>query len=420
MELLHKRCAGLDVHKDTVVACVRLVSQTRTRREVETFPTTTEGLLKLGDWLGEHEVTHAVMESTGVYWKPVWHVLESTVELTLANANEVKNLPGRKSDVNDAQWLADLLAHGLLKRSFVPEREVEELRQLMRTRTQLVREATRHAARIDKVLQDANIKMRSVLSKVLGGTGRAILRAIINGESDPKKLAALAQGRAKKKQPQLEKALRGFVRDHHRFLLGQHLDLVEALEKSIAAIEAQIDAVLRPFAEEEVELLVTMPGISYTAARIILAEIGKDMSRFPDAGHLVSWAGLCPRSDESAGKKRSTKLRKGNPWLKTTLIQCAWAAIRSPGYMRSKYHRIRGRAGKMKAIVAVAHAMLVAIYHMLTNKKVYRDLGVDFFVQRDAERLTRVCTRQLERLGYTVELRPATVPNPATATVVTC
>jgi transposase len=420
MELLHKRCAGLDVHKDTVVACVRLVSQTRTRREVETFPTTTEGLLKLGDWLGEHEVTHAVMESTGVYWKPVWHVLESTVELTLANANEVKNLPGRKSDVNDAQWLADLLAHGLLKRSFVPEREVEELRQLTRTRTQLVREATRHAARIDKVLQDANIKMRSVLSKVLGGTGRAILRAIINGESDPKKLAALAQGRAKKKQPQLEKALRGFVRDHHRFLLGQHLDLVEALEKSIAAIEAQIDAVLRPFAEEEVELLVTMPGISYTAARIILAEIGKDMSRFPDAGHLVSWAGLCPRSDESAGKKRSTKLRKGNPWLKTTLIQCAWAAIRSPGYMRSKYHRIRGRAGKMKAIVAVAHAMLVAIYHMLTNKKVYRDLGVDFFVQRDAERLTRVCTRQLERLGYTVELRPATVPNPATATVVTC
>jgi transposase len=420
MELLHKRCAGLDVHKDTVVACVRLVSQTRTRREVETFPTTTEGLLKLGDWLGEHEVTHAVMESTGVYWKPVWHVLESTVELTLANANEVKNLPGRKSDVNDAQWLADLLAHGLLKRSFVPEREVEELRQLTRTRTQLVREATRHAARIDKVLQDANIKMRSVLSKVLGGTGRAILRAIINGESDPKKLAALAQGRAKKKQPQLEKALRGFVRDHHRFLLGQHLDLVEALEKSIAAIEAQIDEVLRPFAEEEVELLVTIPGISYTAARIILAEIGKDMSRFPDAGHLVSWAGLCPRSDESAGKKRSTKLRKGNPWLKTTLIQCAWAAIRSPGYMRSKYHRIRGRAGKMKAIVAVAHAMLVAIYHMLTNKKVYRDLGVDFFVQRDAERLTRVCTRQLERLGYTVELRPATVPNPATATVVTC
>ena len=420
MELLHKRCAGLDVHKDTVVACVRLVSQTRTRREVETFPTTTEGLLKLGDWLGEHEVTHAVMESTGVYWKPVWHVLESTVELTLANANEVKNLPGRKSDVNDAQWLADLLAHGLLKRSFVPEREVEELRQLTRTRTQLVREAARHAARIDKVLQDANIKMRSVLTKVLGGTGRAILRAMIEGESDPKKLAALVKGRAKKKQPQLEKALRGFVRDHHRFLLRQHLDLVEALEKSIEAIEAQIDEVLRPFAAEEAELLVTIPGISHTAARILLAEIGKDMSRFPDAGHLVSWAGLCPRSDESAGKRRSTKLRKGNPWLKTTLIQCAWAAIRSPGYMRSKYHRIRSRAGKMKAIVAVAHAMLVAVYHMLTNKKVYRDLGENFFVQRDAERVKRVCTRQLERLGYAVELRRAVVPETETAAVVTC
>jgi transposase len=230
----------------------------------------------------------------------------------------------------------------------------------------------------------------------------------------------LAKGRAKKKQPQLEKALRGFVRDHHRFLLRQHLDLVEALEKSIAAIEAQIDEVLRPFADDEAELLVTIPGISHTAARIILAEIGKDMSRFPDAGHLVSWAGLCPRSDESAGKRRSTKIRKGNPWLKTTLIQCAWAAIRSPGYMRSKYHRIRSRAGKMKAIVAVAHAMLVAIYHMLTNKKVYRDLGENFFVQRDAERVKRVCTRQLERLGYAVELRHAATAETATGAVVTC
>lgn len=418
MELLHKRCAGLDVHKDTVVACVRIVSKTRTRREVETFSTTTEGLLELGDWLAEHEVTHAVMESTGVYWKPVWHVLEGMVELTLANANEVKNLPGRKSDVSDAQWLADLLAHGLLKRSFVPEREVEELRQLTRTRTQLVREASRHAARIDKVLQDANIKMRSVLSKVLGGTGRAILRAMIGGESDPAKLAALAKGRAKNKRLQLEKALRGFVTDHHRFLLRQHLELVEALEKSITAIEAQIDEVLRPFASEEAELLVTIPGISVTAARILLAEVGKDMSRFPDAGHLVSWAGLCPRSDESAGKHRSTKLRKGNPWLKTALVQCAWAAIRSPGYFRSKYHRIRSRAGKMKAIVAVAREMLVAVYHMLTSKKIYRNLGADFFVKRDAERLTRLHTRQLERLGYVVQL--ARGAEPATATVVTC
>lgn len=412
MELLHKRCAGLDVHKDTVVACVRLVSKTQTRRVVDTFPTTTEGLLKLGDWLGEHEVTHAVMESTGVYWKPVWHVLEGSVDLTLANANEVKNLPGRKSDVNDAQWLAVLLAHGLLKRSFVPERAVEELRQLTRTRTQLVREAARHAARIDKTLQDANIKLRSVLTKVLGKSGRAILRAMIKGESDPKKLADLAKGVARKKLPQLEKALRGFVNDHHRFLLRQHLDLVEGLEKSIEEIETRIDAVLRPFAEEEVELLETIPGISTTAARIIIAEIGPDMSRFPDAGHLVSGAGLCPRSDESAGKKRSTKIRKGNPWLKTTLIQCAWAAIRSPGYLRSLYHRIRSRAGKMKAIVAVAHAMLVAVFHMLADKQTYRDLGERYFEQRDAERLKQSLTRRLERLGFEVELRRRAVAEP--------
>ena len=405
MELLHKRCAGLDVHKDTVVACARIASK-RTLRVVETFPTTTEGLLALGDWLGKHEVTHAVMESTGVYWKPVWHVLEDTVELTLANANEVKNLPGRKTDVNDAQWLADLLAHGLLKRSFVPEREVEELRQLTRTRKQLVREATRHAQRIDKILQDANIKMRSVLSQVLGTTGRAILKAMIDGESDPKKLAALAKGRARRKQALLEKALRGFVNDHHRFLLRTELDLVEALEESTAKLEARIDEVLRSFAEEEAERLVTMPGISRTSACVVLAEIGPDMSRFPTAGHLVSWAGLSPRSDESAGKRRSTKIRKGNPWLKTTLIQCAWAAIRTPGYLKSKYYRVRSRAGAMKAIVAVAREMLVGIYHMLSNKQSYRDLGADFFAKRDRERLKQSLTRRLENLGFKVEVRP--------------
>lgn len=412
MELLHTRCAGLDVHRDTVVACVRLVTRTRTRREVKTFMTTTEGLLLLGDWLTEHEVTHAVMESTGVYWKPVWHVLEGTVELTLANANEVKNLPGRKSDVSDAQWLADLLAHGLLKRSFVPEREVEELRQLTRTRKQLVREASRHAQRIDKILQDANIKMRSVLSKVLGGTGRAILKKMIEGESDPKKLAALAKGRARRQQAKLEKALHGFVNDHHRFLLRTELDLVEMLEKSIAQLEAKIDEVLRPF-DDKAELLETIPGISRTAARVLIAEIGPDMSRFPDAAHLASWAGLCPRSDESAGKRRSTKIRKGNPWLKTTLIQCAWAAIRSPGYLKSKFYRIRSRAGAMKAIVAVAHAMVTAVYHMLSDGQTYRDLGADFFEKRDRDRLAESLARRLENLGFEVELRPLAAACPA-------
>lgn len=406
MELLHKRCAGLDVHKDTVVACIRLVSRTRLEREVETFSTTTEGLLQLADWLARHEVTHAVMESTGVYWKPVWHVLDGDVELTLANANEVKNLPGRKSDVSDSQWLADLLAHGLLKRSFVPERRVEELRQLTRTRKQLVGEAARHAQRIDKILQDANIKLRSVLSKVLGESGRAILKAIIEGENDPTKLADLSKGIARKKIPKLKKALRGFISDHHRFLLRQELGLVEALEGSIAEVESRIDEVLLPFAEREAKLLESIPGVSRTAARVIIAEIGIDMSRFPTAGHLVSWAGFCPRSDESAGKRRSTKIRKGNPWLKTILIQCGWAAIRSPGYLKARYHRVRSRAGKMKAIVAVAHSMLVAVYQMLSNHQTYRDLGHDFFAKRDSERMKQSLTRRLENMGFDVALTP--------------
>ena len=406
MELLHKRCAGLDVHKDTVVACVRLTSRKRTRRKLETFSTTTEGLLALGDWLTEHEVTHAVMESTGVYWKPVWHVLSGDIELTLANANEVKNLPGRKSDASDAQWLADLLAHGLLKRSFVPEREVEELRQLTRTRKQLVREATRHTQRIDKILQDANIKLRSVLTRVLGETGRAILKKMIDGEEDPKVLAGLAKGTAKRKIPQLEKALRGFVNDHHRFMLRTELDLVETLEKSISKLEARIDEVLLPFAGKEAELLVSMPGISHMAARVVIAEIGKDMSQFPTAGHLVSWAGLCPRSDESAGKKRSTKIRKGNAWLKTTLVQCAWAAIRNNGYLKAKYHRVRAKAGKMKAIIAVAREMLVAIYHMISKRQTYKDLGADYFEKRDRLRLLSKLTRRIERLGFEVQLTP--------------
>jgi transposase len=406
MELIHKRCAGLDVHKDTVVACVRrALSGGKVKRETKTFSTTTAGLLQLGDWLMECEVTHAVMESTGVYWKPVWHVLQSFVDLSLANATEVKNLPGRKSDVSDAQWLADLLAHGLLRRSFVPEKPIEELRELTRTRKQTVREITQHAQRIDKLLQGANIKLRSVLSQVLGESGKAILRAMIAGEKDPKKLAGLAKGNARRKHRQLEEALHGFVDDHHRFLLRQHLNMVEHLEQMVTEIEARIEEVLRPFADAAA-LLETIPGISKTAARVIIAEVGADMSRFPHAGHLVSWAGLCPVLDESAGKKRSRKIRKGNPWLKTTLVQCAWAAIRTPGYLRARYHRVRSRAGKMKAIIAVARTMMVAVYHMLRDGRTYRDLGEAFFEVRDRERLTRALTRRLARLGYEVELRP--------------
>lgn len=406
MELIHERCAGLDVHKETVVACVRVAVGKKAEREVETFSTTTAGLLRLGDWLLEHGVTHAVMESTGVYWKPVWHVLESFVDLSLANAAEVKNLPGRKSDVNDAQWLADLLAHGLLRRSFVPQKRIEELRELTRTRKQTVREVTRHAQRIDKILQGANIKLRSVLSQVLGKSGRAILRAMIEGERDPKALARLAKGSAKKKEAQLAEALDGFIDDHHRFLLRQHLDAAEHLEGMVTAIEKRIDEVIAPF-EPAVVLLMTIPGISRTAACTFIAEVGADMSRFPTAGHLISWVGLCPRLDASAGKHRSTKIRKGNTWLKTTLVQCAWAAIRSGGYLRTRYHRVRSRAGKMKAIIAVARTMVAAAYHMLRDGQAYRDLGESFLDARDRERVARSLTRRLTRLGYEVELRSA-------------
>ena len=406
MELIHKQCAGLDVHKKTVVASIRIASGKEIKRETETFSTTTKELLRLGDWLMDNGVTHAVMESTGVYWKPVWQVLESFVDLSLANAKEVKNLPGRKSDVSDAQWLADLLAHGLLRRSFVPERPIEELRELTRTRKQTVREVARHAQRIDKLLQGANIKLRSVLSEVLGKSGKAILRAMVSGERNPKVLAELAKGRARNNRVQLEEALDGFVTDHHRFLLQQHLDAVEHLEGMVHAIEDRIEEVMRPFAEK-VEVLETIPGVGKIAAHIVIAEIGADMSRFPTAGHLVSWAGLCPQLDESAGKHRSTKIRKGNPWLKTTLIQCAWAAIRSPGYLRARYHRVRSRAGKMKAIIAVARTILVAIYHMLSDGQSYRDLGEAFLETRNRERIARTLTRRLARLGYEVEIRPA-------------
>lgn len=404
--MIHERCAGLDVHKETVVACVRIAAQGKVHREVETFSTTTAGLLRLGDWLMQHGVAHAVMESTGVYWKPVWHVLESFVELWLANASEVRNLPGRKSDVSDAQWLADLLAHGLLRRSFVPERRIEELRELTRTRKQTVREITRHAQRIDKILQGANIKLRSVLSQVLGKSGRAILRAMIDGERDPKKLARLARGSATKKEVQLAEALDGFIDDHHRFLLRQHLDAAEHLERMVEAIEKRIDEVIAPF-ETAVALLMTIPGISRTAACTFIAEVGADMARFPTAGHLISWVGFCPRLDGSAGKQRSTKIRKGNAWLKTTLVQGAWAAIRSPGYLRTRYHRVRSRAGKMKAIIAVARTMVAAAYHMLSDNQTYRDLGESFLDRRDRERVARSLTRRLARLGYEVELRPA-------------
>ncbi len=407
MQVLYPRCAGLDVHKDTVVACVRLALENKVVTEVRTFATTTKGLLALADWLTENECTHAAMEATGVYWKPVWHVLsDGEVDLTLANAAHVKNVPGRKTDVNDATWLAELLAHGLIRGSFVPDGPTQDLRNLLRTRKQLVRERTRHVQRIQKVLEDANIKLSSELSDLLGRSGRAMLEALVAGESDPVRLAALADPRVKSPREKLCEALRGHVREHHRFLLRLHLGQINAIDAAVATLDHEVDGNLAPF-RTAVELVSTANGISSLSARTIIAEIGTDMSRFPTDGHLLSWAGMCPRNDQSAGKRRSTRLGKGSPWLKTTLVQCAHAAARKKGsYHQALYHRIRARRGAQKAICAVAASLLVAIYHMLKNGTPYQDLGADHFDRRSKPQQTRRLLRRLEQLGYAVKIEP--------------
>lgn len=406
MDVIYPRCAGLDVHKDTVVACVRLVVEGRVQQEVKTFATTTKGLLALADWLRETECTHAAMESTGVYWKPVWHVLEDSVALVLANAMHIRNVPGRKTDVNDATWIADLLAHGLIRGSFVPPTPVQEMRDLTRTRKQLVREVAQHTQRLQKTLEDANIKLASYVSEILGTSGRAILEAIASGTTDPEKLADLTTGRLRASRGQLVEALRGNIRDHHRFLIRLHLDQIDALQKAVRDVEARLGNALDPFRDLEA-LLMTMPGVSQTTAQVILSEIGTDMSRFPTAAHLISWAGLCPGNDESAGKRRSTRLRKGGQWLKATLVQSAWSASRKKGsYLKALFHRIRARRGPKKAAIAVAASMLTAAYHMLTTGEVYADLSEHHFDTRDKHKVAKRLIKRLTDLGLHVAVTP--------------
>lgn len=401
MEVLYPRCAGLDVHKDVVVACVRCVS-TPVQQEVRSFRTTTSGLLELAEWLNSCSCTHVAMEATGVYWKPVWHMLEEDFELVLANAAHIKNVPGRKTDVNDATWIADLLAHGLIRSSFVPPAAIQELRDLTRTRKQLVREVSQHSLRIQKVLEDANLKLGSVLSDVLGRSGVAMLEAIIQGEADPEKLADLAQGNARKKRAELIEALRGRVTRHHRTMLKFHLDVIRALKRTLGELDAAVGKALTSI-QERAQLLTTMPGISDIAAQVLVAEIGVDMTRFPDPGHLVSWAGLCPRNDESAGKRRSTRVRKGAPWLKTTLVTAAWAAVRTKNsYLQAQFLRIKSRRGAKKAILAVAASMLTAAFFMLRDGVAYKDLGADHFSRHDKSKTIQRLLRRLSDLGCTV------------------
>jgi transposase len=409
MEVLHPRCAGLDVHKDSVVACARVASETGVEQQVKTFGTTTTALLDLSEWLTSHGVTNVAMEATGVYWQPVWHILEGSFELVLANAMHIKNVPGRKTDVNDATWIADLLAHGLIRGSFVPPTSTQELRALTRMRKQLVRERASYVLRIQKTLEDANIKVSSVLSDVLGRSGRSILDAIVAGEADPEKLVLLVDRRVKAPRDELIESLRGRVTKHHRFMLELHLSQVDALEKALAKVDTEVGERLDPF-RAKAELLTTIPGVSDVVASVILAEIGTDMGRFPTASHLVSWAGLCPKSDESAGKRRSTRLRKGAPWLKTVLVQASWAAARAKtGYLRAQFLRLRSRRGPKKAIMAVASSMLTAAYHILKNNLPWKDLGADHFDRSDRDAIIRRHLRKLRDLGYPLELTSPSV-----------
>lgn len=408
MELLYPHCAGLDVHKETVVACVRhAVESGEPRTEVRTFKTTTQELLSLSGWLSSEGVTALAMEATGVYWKPVWHILsDGGFHLTLANAAQVKNVPGRKTDVNDAVWLSDLMAHGLIRASFVPDEPTQQMRDLLRTRKQMVRERSSHTQRIQKTLEDANIKLDSVVTDILGLSGRRILQALIAGQTMPQALASLAHRRIHASSDELEAALRGRVTQHHRFLLKLHLDHIDALDAAIARIDQEVSANVEPF-RAAIELLSTIPGLSELSAQVLVSEIGIDMSRFETAAHLISWAGLCPRNDQSAGKRRSTRMKKGAPWLKTILIQCAWAASRKKdSYFQAQYHRLRSPRGAKKAIGAVAASLLTTAYHMLKDGTFYQDLGAGHFDNRAKGKQAVRLVNRLKLLGFDVAITP--------------
>ncbi len=407
MDIVHQQCAGLDVHKDEVVACARVVTGRRVVRTPARFPTTTHGLLALADWLDEHRCHVVALEATGVYWKPVWHILEARAQLVLANPGHVRAIPGRKSDMNDAAWLADLLAHGLIRGSFVPPPAIQELRDLTRTRKQLGRQIAQHSLRLQKTLEDANLKIASFVSDLLGVSGRAILHGLIAGERTPAQLLARTTGLLRADPEQLRTALEGRVTDHHRFLLRLHLMQIEAVEKGIEQLDARLEVLLSPFRAVTARLC-TMPGVSTLVAQTLLAEIGDDMRRFATPGHLRSWVGLCPRLDESAGKRRSTRLRHGAPWLKTVLVQAAWAAIRHrDGYLHAQFQRLKAKRGPKKAIVAVAASMLTAAYFIIRDDVEYRDLGVHYFDRHDATRAAARLTKRLEALGFTVQLTAA-------------
>ncbi len=401
MEVVHPRCSGLDVHKKTVVACVLVPG----RKEVRTFGTVTAELLRLGDWLQEEGVTHVAMESTGVYWKPVFNLLETTgLELLVVNAQHIKAVPGRKTDVKDAEWIADLLRHGLVRASFIPARPQRELRELVRYRKTVVEQRSHLVQRIQKLLEGANIKLSDVASDIVGVSGIAMLRALAKGEQDLDRLVELAKTSLRNKREELRLALQGSFGSHQRFLLGKQLDQLEFLDRQITDLNQEVEQRLRPF-EALLARLDAIPGIGQRNAEQILVEVGTDMSRFPSAAHFASWAKLCPGNDESAGKRRSGRTGLGSRWLRSTMVEAAWSASRvRHSYFAAQYHRLAPRRGKRRAAVAVAHSMLIAVYHLIKDGTVYQDLGPNHFDELDRRRITHRAVRRLQALGYQVTL----------------
>lgn len=407
MQIVYDSCAGLDVHAKTVVVCVIV----RGHKEVRTFSTMTDDLLQLADWLVEKGCGQVAIESTGVYWKPVFNLLEAVVEVILVNARDVKAVPGRKTDVRDCEWLADLLRHGLLKASFIPPVHICELRELTRYRQSLIKEQTAVANRIQKLIESCNIKLGQVASDVLGVSGRAILRALASGEEDVTQMGQLVRGRLKTKTREIKRALRGSLSPTQRWILTELLDRYEGIEAALSRvgqrIRDHIEASPDPLVAQAGERLVTIPGIGEQVAQSIMAEIGVDMQRFPTDAHLASWCGLCPGNNESAGKRRNGKTTKGNPYVRTALVQAAWAASHTKNsYLSAQFHRLVKRLGRKKALVAVAHSILVIVYHLLAEKSSYQDLGADYFDRRAAEVQGKRLVRRLEALGYKVTLEP--------------
>lgn len=414
MEVVYSHCAGLDVHKKTVVACVIIPNaQGKGQKDIRTFGTMTADLLTLLDWLQAHAITHVAMESTGEYWKPIYNILEGNLEVWLINAQHIKAVPGRKTDVKDAEWIADLMRHGLVRPSFIPPVAQRDLRELTRHRANFVRERATLINRVQKTLESANIKLASVASDVLGVSGRAMLDALLAGETDGTALAGLAKGRLRSKRDDLARALTGRVKAHHRFVLTELLCQIDALDETIDHFDHEIETYCVPF-QEAIPLLDTIPGVAQTTAEMIVSEIGTDMSRFPSADHLAAWAGLVPGHNESAGKRRFGKTRKGNRVLRTGLVQAAHAVSHTKNnYLVAQYHRLAARRGKKKALVAVAHSILVIAYHILQRKQAYQDLGGNYFDEQDSEKTVHRLAKRIEKLGYQVTLQTQPVPVPA-------